>query len=37
MELTIYLHEVYAKPHSETIFNKDWYHSDVIINKSHPC
>lgn len=21
----------------KTIFNKDWYRSDVIVNKRHPC
>lgn len=33
----IYLQEAYAKSYMETIFNKDRYHSDVIINKSHLC
>lgn len=33
----IYLQEAYAESHMETIFNKDRYHSDATINKSHLC
>lgn len=35
MDLLIYLHVAYATPHLEFIFNKDWYHSDIFIDKSH--
>lgn len=37
MEPMIYLQEAYAQFHVETILNKDWYYSDVTINKSHLC